>query len=54
MTQINENSSRSRRKFFKYAFASIAVSTTGIYSLKAKASYPSFDGEKEAIRITKL
>ena len=51
MTENQTRSSASRRKFFKRAFASIAVSTTGVYSLKAA---PSFADEKEAIRITKL
>ena len=57
MIPINENSSNSRRRFFKHAFASIAVGTTGIYSIRGNDSprtNPSFDGEKEAIRITKL
>ncbi|MGI9544457.1 MAG: galactonate dehydratase [Cyclobacteriaceae bacterium] len=55
MSITNENNSRSRRKFFKKAFASIAVSTTGVYSLQA-APYqsPSEDGAQETIRITKL
>ena len=54
---MNENNSRSRRRFFKNVFASIAVSTTGVYSLKAKDSTnskSSFDGEREAIKITRL
>ncbi|WP_416864789.1 MAG: galactonate dehydratase [Imperialibacter sp.] len=55
MTPIDDSSSNSRRKFFKKAFASIALSTTGIYSVKAFSSNsPSFAGEREAIRITRL
>ncbi|WP_020533100.1 galactonate dehydratase [Flexithrix dorotheae] len=55
MTIVNENSSRSRRKFFRNAFASIAISTTGAYSLQAKdSSQVSLNGEREAIRITQL
>jgi len=57
MIQIDESNANSRRRFFKYAFASIAVSTTGIYAVKGSGtprSNFSFDGEKEAIRITKL
>jgi len=55
MTTTKESNPRSRRKFFKKAFASIAVSTTGVYSLKSfGASNPSLDGERETIRITRL
>jgi galactonate dehydratase len=57
MIQIDEHNSNSRRRFFKHAFASIAVGTTGIYSVKGNISPladASFDGEKESIRITKL
>ena len=57
MMHIDEHNSNSRRRFFKNAFASIAVGTTGIYSLKGNDSphtNPSLNGEKEAIRITKL
>ena len=57
MKTLNENNSNSRRRFFRHAFASIAVSTTGIYALRsntAPEADSSFDGEKEAIRITKL
>ena len=53
MKITNENNTRSRRKFFRNAFASIAVCTTGAYSLKAAPSQgPSIKGE--TIRITKL
>jgi len=54
---MDENNSRSRRRFFKNIFATIAVSTTGAYSVSAKSAVNSgysFKGEKEAIRITKL
>jgi galactonate dehydratase len=57
MITTNKNNSRSRRKFFKNAFASIAVSATSAYSLNAYGSSsknPSFDGEREPIKITKL
>ncbi|MBT8185284.1 MAG: galactonate dehydratase [Eudoraea sp.] len=56
MIRIDENNSNSRRRFFKYAFASVAVSTTGIYAVKGNSSHSnhSFNGEKETIRITKL
>ncbi len=57
MIQVDENNSNSRRRFFKHAFASIAVGTTGLYSVRGNGSpnpNPSLDGEKEAIRITKL
>lgn len=57
MTNLNKNNSRSRRKFFKHAFASISLGTTGIYSLNAYGASNkdlSFDGERENIKITKL
>lgn len=57
MTTSQESNSRSRRKFFKRAFASIAAGTTGVYSLNAydsSNSNPSLSGERETIRITKL
>jgi galactonate dehydratase len=54
---MGKNNSRSRRKFFKQAFASIAVGSTSAYSLRVYGSskkQPTFDGEREPIKITKL
>ena len=48
---------RSRRNFFKQAFASVTVGATTAYSLNAYGSSennPTFDGEREPIKITKL
>jgi galactonate dehydratase len=57
MTTLYKQNSRSRRKFFKHAFASIAAGATGAYSLNVYGSSnknPTFDGEREPIKITRL
>ncbi|MEZ4773228.1 MAG: galactonate dehydratase [Bacteroidia bacterium] len=56
---VNENSARSRRNFFKKAFASAAATTAGLYGLRAADTDPSetwawHDQKKVEIKITKL
>ncbi|MEZ5043607.1 MAG: galactonate dehydratase [Saprospiraceae bacterium] len=51
---INENSSRSRRSFFKKAFASVVLGSMGAYSLPARGSELLPIYKKKELRITKL
>jgi galactonate dehydratase len=57
MTYSYHDNSRSRRKFFKQAFASLTIGATTAYSVTAHGSSnknPSLNGERESIKITKL
>ncbi|MEM7374681.1 MAG: galactonate dehydratase [Bacteroidota bacterium] len=54
MMTVHEQSSRSRRSFFKKAFAGMAVGAVSTYSLHADRSDPITIKKKNEIRITKL
>ncbi|MDH3652389.1 MAG: galactonate dehydratase [Saprospiraceae bacterium] len=52
---VNENSSRSRRKFFRRAFATLAVGSTALpYALSKEQKEEDFQVGKSEVRITQL